>query len=135
MKYFKRLIVVVFAVSTSALFGGSITVGVNNGGNAFPFGASGGTRYQEAYSSSLFSGPIAITGIDFFQSGAGGTLWGGTYQLSLSTISASVTSLSSVNFNSNLGANNAIFTVMPLSGTAPSVLSFAGGPFNYDPSQ
>jgi hypothetical protein len=73
VKYFKQLFVVVFAVSSSALFGGSITVGANNGGNGFPFGASG-TRYQEAYSSSLFSGPITITGIDFFRSGASGTL-------------------------------------------------------------
>jgi hypothetical protein len=46
-----------------------------------------------------------------------------------------VNSLSNVNFNSNLGANNAAFASMALSGTAPSVLSFTGGPFNYDPSQ
>jgi hypothetical protein len=134
VKYFKQLFVVVFAVSSSALFGGSITVGANNGGNGFPFGASG-TRYQEAYSSSLFSGPITITGIDFFRSGASGTLGSGTYQLSLSTISGSVNSLSNVNFNSNLGANNAAFASTALSGTAPSVLSFTGGPFSYDPSQ
>ena len=134
MKHLKRLIVAVLAVSSSALFGGSITVGVNNGGNGFPFDAAG-TRYQEAYSSSLFSVPIAITGIDFFRSGATGTVGSGTYQLSLSTISGSVGSLSNVNFNSNLGANNAVFAVMALSGAAPGILSFTGGPFSYDPSQ
>jgi hypothetical protein len=135
MKYFNRLIVVALAVSASALFGGSITVGVNNGGNGAPFGAFSGTRYQEAYSGSLFSSPIAITGIDFFQSGAVGTLRGATYQLSLSTISASVNSLSNVNFDSNLGPDNAIFATLALSGNAPSVLIFTGGPFSYDPSQ
>ena len=134
---FLKPVVAALAVSTSALFGGSITVGVNNGGNGFPFGASGtpGNRYQEAYSSSLFSGPITITGIDFFRSGVNGTLWGGTFLLSLSTISANVNSLSNVFFNSNLGANNALFASMTLSGAAPAVLSFTGGPFLYDPSQ
>ncbi len=69
------LIVAALAVSTSALFGGSITVGVNNGGNGFPFGASG-TRYQEAYSSSLFSGSDRDNRHRLFLSGAAGTLWG-----------------------------------------------------------
>jgi hypothetical protein len=133
MKYFKRSIFAAFALSTSALFGGSITVGVNNGGNTAPFSAVG-TRYQEAYASSLFSSPIAITGIDFFRSTVG-PLGTGTYQLSLSTIAGPVNSLSNVNFNGNLGPNNATFSVMTLSGAAPSVLSFSGGPFNYNPAQ
>jgi hypothetical protein len=135
-KYFCRL-VVASAISTSSLFAASLTVGTNTGGNAFPFGqpvGGVGTRYQEAYSSTLFSGPIAITGIDFFLSSAG-TLWGGTYTLSLSTISADVNTLSDSNFDSNRGANNTLFTSVALSGAAPSTLSFTGGPFSYNPAQ
>jgi hypothetical protein len=118
---------------------GSITVGSNNGGNAFPFGgpASGfaGTEYQEAYASSNFStGPIIITGINFFRSGGSGPLYSGTYQLSLSTITANINSLSDTNFSSNLGPNNALFATTALSGVAPNVLGFAGTPFYYDPA-
>jgi hypothetical protein len=127
-------------VSAGTLFGGSVTLGVDNGGNVFPFGTpatpSPGTRYQEAYASTYFSSPISITGIDFFlQEGGAGSLYSGTYTLSLSTIAAGVGTLSPTNFDSNLGANNAVFETVALSGAAPSTLSFTGGPFNYDPSQ
>jgi len=121
------------------LSAGSLVLGVHNGDNFIPFGgpASGypGTRYQEAYASSLFSslsGPISITAIDFFPSFPGGTLYGGTYQLSLSTISAGVNTLSDTNFDGNLGANNTVFTTVALSGPAPSELTFTGGPFTYN---
>jgi hypothetical protein len=121
-------------VSTCTLLGGSITLGIDNGANIFPFGGptSGpGTEYQEAYDSTDFSGPISITGIDFF--GGSGTLYAGTYTLSLSTISANINTLSDTNFSSNLGADNTVFDVVALSGAAPSELTFTGGPFNYNP--
>jgi hypothetical protein len=124
-------------LSGLTLSAASLNVGVNNGGNFFPFGgpATGfaGTRYQEAYSSSLFSGPISITGIDFFLAQAG-DLYGGTYQLSFSTITAGVNSLSDTNFNSNLGPNNTVFDTVTLSGAAPNILTFTGGPFSYNPA-
>jgi len=138
----KRSIVPVFlcCVSAPSLFGGSITLGVDNGANSYPFGGPSGppgTEYQEAYSSSLFSGPISITGIDFFlQPGysGGGNLYAGTYQLSLSTITANINSLSDTNFSSNLGPDNTIFDTVALSGAPPSTLTFTGGPFNYNPA-
>jgi hypothetical protein len=118
----------------------SITLGTDNGGNAFPFagpftGASG-MEYQEAYASSDFSGPISITGIDFFQQaiGSGGDLYAATYQLSLSVVTTDIDDLSDTNFASNLGADNTVFTTVALVGAAPDTLTFNGAPFYYDPS-
>jgi len=120
------------------LSAGSITVGVDTGGNSFPFGqpiSGPGTVYQEAYSSTLFSGPISITGIDFFlQPDGPNTLYQATFSLSLSTISAGVNTLSDTNFESNLGPDNSSFTTVSLSGDTGSVLSFTGTPFVYNPA-
>lgn len=132
--------VVLGCVSIGTLLGSSITVGVDNGGNGFPFGGpfltNPGTTYQEAYASSDFSGPELITGIDFFQqAGFNGPLYSGTYTLSLSTIGANIGSLSSTNLVSNLGLNNTVFNTVVLSGSAPSKLTFTGTPFLYDPTQ
>lgn len=120
------------------LSAGSITVGVDNSGNAFPFGypvEGPGTRYQEAYSSTLFSNPISITGIDFFlQPDGPDTLYQATFTLSLSTITADVNSLSDTDFNGNLGSDNSLFTTVSLSGDSGSELSFTGTPFRYNPA-
>ena len=125
-------------VGSVSVLGNSITVGVNNVGNAFPFGGpfagNPGTQYQEAYSSSLFSGPISITGIDFFLATAG-TLYAGTYTFSFSSVTSDVNSLSNINLNSNLGSNNQVFDVVTIAPgtTAPSTLTFTGTPFTYNP--
>jgi hypothetical protein len=126
-------------VSACTLLGGSITLGIDTAGNFFPFGgpASGytGTEYQEAYASTDFSGPISITGIDFFgQAGEGGNLYAGTYTLSLSIITANINSLSDTDLASNLGPDNTVFTTVALSGASPSELTFTGGPFVYNPA-
>jgi hypothetical protein len=123
------------------LSAGSITVGEDNSGNYFPFGfpvVGPGTQYQEAYSSSLFSGPITITAIDFFVQpnpiDIVNTLYTATFSLSLSTITADVNSLSNTDLNSNLGADNTSFTTVNLSGLAPNELTFTGAPFLYNPA-
>jgi hypothetical protein len=118
---------------------GSITVGVYNTATVFPFGfpvEGPGTRYQEAYSSSLFSGPISITGIDFFLApGHPNTLYNATFTLSLSTITAGVNDLSDTNFNGNLGADNTQFASVSLSGISGPELSFTTDtPFLYNPA-
>jgi len=139
----KRIIcttVFLCCASPWSLFGDSIILGTDNGGNADPFAGPlagfPGTEYQEAYASSDFSGPISITGIDFFlEPGySGTTLYGATYQLSLSIITANIDNLSDTNLQSNLGADNTIFTTATLGGAAPNELTFNGGPFSYDPS-
>lgn len=123
----------VLSVVSGSLFGASIVIGTSNGSNSFPFGSSNGTRYQQAYTSGDFSGAISITGIDFFL-GSAGTLSGGTYELSFSTITAGIDTLSISNFDGNLGADNALFTSVALSGAGPATLSFTGGPFLYNPA-
>jgi len=120
------------------LSAGSITVGIDNSGNVFPFGFpvdGPGTRFQEAYSTSLFSGPMLITGIDFFLApDHPNTLYDATFTFSLSTISADVNDLSDTNFDSNLGADNSLFTTVSLSGDSGPELSFTGTPFLYNPA-
>jgi hypothetical protein len=125
-----------------SLFGDSIVLGTDNGGNGDPFSGPfagfQGTEYQEAYASSdfSFSGPAIITGIDFFlEPGfSGTTLYGATYKLSLSIVTANINNLSDTNLASNLGTDNTVFTTVALAGTAPDELTFGGSPFSYDPS-
>ncbi len=119
--------------------GDSIILGTNGGGNADPFAGPfpglPGTEYQEAYASADFTEAITITGIEFFlQPGSSGSLYGGTWQLSLSVITTNIDNLSKTNLAANIGADNTIFTTTTLSGIAPSILTFDGGPFYYDPS-
>jgi len=127
------------ALSVGTVFGSSVTIGSDNGSNAFPFGGPFGTNtgsdYQEAYAASDFSGPMLITGIDFFLgNGFTGSLYAGTYTLSLSVISSNIGSLSSTNLAGNIGSDDTVFEVANLKGSAPSVLTFTGTPFLYDPS-
>src|SRR5579862_3125886 len=140
----KRTLVAILSLccfSAGTLLASSVTVGNDNGSNDFPFSGPffgyAGTDYQEAYASSDFSGPILITGIDFFLGpGFTGSLYSGTYTLSLSTISAGIDTLSSSNLTGNLGSNDTVIDTVALSGAAPSVLTFtATTPFLYDPSQ
>jgi hypothetical protein len=121
------------------LIADSVLLGTDNGGSADPFAGPfpgfAGTQYQEAYAGSDFLEPILITGIDFFlQPGSTGSLYGGTYQLSLSTVTANIANLSETNLAGNPGANNTVFTTVTLAGAAPNTLAFDGGPFYYDPS-
>jgi hypothetical protein len=126
-------------LSIGTLLGSSITVGTDNGSNNFPFSGPfygyPGTDYQEAYASSDFTGPINITGIDFFlANGFKGNLYAGTYTLSLSVISSNIGSLSSTNLAGNIGSDDTVFESVALSGKAPNTLTFTGTPFLYDPS-
>lgn len=105
------------------------------GSNCFPFGCGSGSRYQQVYDASSFSGPISIGTINFFQTNnVGGNLNVGTYTFYLSTTSASASGFSN-NFNGNLGADNTLFGVFSLTGgPVGGTLSFTGGPFNYNPA-
>ena len=132
---FGTIILAVFCAPAGA---SSIVIGAptDPGGNAFPFGGAfmgnPGTRYQQAYASTDFSGPMSIVGIDFLH--GTGTLAGRTYFLYFSTITAGIDTLSNSNFASNLGPDNTLFATRALSGAAPATLSFTGGPFLYNPA-
>lgn len=119
----------------------SITIGLPaSSGNAFPFGGPGmnpnPTRYQQVYSSAAFPAPMDIGAIQFFlDQFFGGNLASGTFTLSFSTTAKAVDALDTANFNNNLGADNQLFVSRVLAGgAAPSVLSFTGTPFHYDPA-
>jgi len=108
-----------------------------NSGNSIPFGSTlSGPEYQQVYNSNNFSGPILITDITFYHHNfAGGSLNGGTYNLSLSTTTAAVNGLSST-FANNLGANNTVVFSGGLPGFAAGEVDlFLSTPFLYDPGQ
>jgi len=77
-------------------------------GNCYPLSCDYSSEYQQVYTHSQFSGPITITGLQFFntQYDSGVTSMGsGTWTFSLSTTSADWNTLSAT-FGSNLGADN-----------------------------
>jgi hypothetical protein len=105
-----------------------IDVGNNNGLGDCTFACT--LRYQELYSSSIFSGPVDITAVSFFHLSGDSGSWNGTWQMSLSTSPNPIGGLSS-SFGANVGADNTVFATETFSG-APSLLTFTGS-FNYNP--
>ena len=72
-------------------------------GNRYPFGCNSGSfcsgQYQQVYTNSLFSGPMVITGLEFYntQFDNGATAMGtGAFTISLSTTEADWNTLSTV---------------------------------------
>jgi PEP-CTERM motif-containing protein len=121
------------------VWGETIIIGLPSTGlNLAPFGGTvvsgDAPRYQQAYAAADFAsiGSIDITSIDFL--GGSGNFTPGTYSLYFSTISAGINTLSDTAFDSNLGANNALFASVNLSGPAPATLTFTGNPFFYNPA-
>jgi hypothetical protein len=105
--------------------------------NCFPFACPHSfsmTQYQQLYASSDFSGPLAITGLSFFNTQllAANPPSTATFTVSLSTVSTSLaafTSLIAVG-----GDNTQIFSGL-LPGLAGGVMTLSGGgPFNYVPA-
>ncbi|MBV8842126.1 MAG: hypothetical protein JO307_04870 [Bryobacterales bacterium] len=107
-------------------------------GLCVPFACFYQGEYQQVYSSSLFSGPFDITGLQFFDSIFAPTgRASGSEVISLSTTSANWNTLSST-FSANVGPtatqvfNGTIGAARPFPGTL--VLPFST-PFLYDPSK
>ncbi len=120
----------------------SVTVGlpgVPASANCIPFGCSGFDRYQQVYDKAEFPEPLEISEIRFYFEDAVAhatpTLRAGIYILSLSTTSAGVGGLDLQNLDVNVGADSALFCAKVLQGSAPSVLSFVGKPFAFDPAR
>jgi hypothetical protein len=111
-------------------------------GNCFPFGcqySDYGSEYQQVYSNTQFSSPIAITSLEFFntQLDLGSTAMNsGTWTISLSTTSADWNTLSTT-YASNLGGNNTlVFTgnlVQPWAFGDTLQINLST-PFTYDPA-
>jgi hypothetical protein len=136
-------LIVLVAFSPSSQ-GGTITYGNIDSGesNAYPFGGiyqtvHGANRYQQVYDGTQFgSGVFAIKSVTFFNGPSLSFLPDGTYDISISTTTASVGSLDP-NMANNVGADNqTIFGgSLPTSVAANAPLTFSlGGAFNYNPA-
>jgi PEP-CTERM motif-containing protein len=83
------LLCVSLLVAVPALAGEIIIGSADAGtGNCYPFGCAYNSEYLQVYGSSAFSGPITITGLEFFntQYNSGATAMNsGTFTISLST--------------------------------------------------
>jgi hypothetical protein len=107
------------------------------GGNSFPFNQVGsgiGTRYQQVYNASQFSGPLLIDTISFFDSDTDASFRTADYAISLSTTSKSVNGLDTVTFANNIGPDNALFFSGHLTGAVGAVRTFDGVNFAYNPA-
>lgn len=118
--------------------GGDLIVGApgdTNNGDCAPFGCE--LLYQQVYGSGLFTGPIQITGLTFFNDNfVPGSISPANYTISLSTTSSSLDGLSTT-FADNVGADNQVFFIGPLGGLIGPTNQFTitGAPFSYNPSQ
>lgn len=136
-----RIMCTILAVGlvASAPASAQVTVGTMQLGNSIPFGSTFfGNRYQQVYSASAFTGPLAIQSLSFFCTNSScipslsfGTR---TFSFSLSTTSKAVAGLSS-SLNENFGSDVTPFYSGVLSGTVGAGFSIVGNMFNYDPSQ
>lgn len=110
------------------------TVGSPTGGNLIPFStpfATGITTYQQLYSATAFAGMTSIDTVSF-DLASGDTL--GTVDLDISFyLSPMAIGGLSTTAADNLGASLANFGSFSLGGAAPTVLSFTGPGFNYNP--
>lgn len=92
-------------------------------------------RYQQVYTSDIFSGPVTIDSIDFLSSSAG--YWGreAQYEARFSVVSNGVNALSA-QLDENVGAQEARFELRGFTGSvlADSYFGFSGS-YVYDPSQ
>lgn len=111
-----------------------------NTGNCFPFGCAYSGEYQQVYTHSLFTAPITITNLEFYNTAFDNfatAMNSGNWVISLSTTSADWNTLSG-NFAANIGPNN----TQVFSGDLSQPWAFGDTlhinlttPFTYDPSQ
>jgi hypothetical protein len=138
-----RLALVVLTLVSAAgrAFADPVVVGkVGDGYNCFPFGcgqnqAAAASRYQQVYNSAAFAGPMLIEEIQFFRS-FGSITDSGSYFFYLSTTGKAVDGLDTTRFDSNVGLDRVLFSVVEFTGSASApILSIVGSnPFLYNPN-
>jgi hypothetical protein len=94
------LLLCLFLLTAMSAGAGVVAVGLpadHNTGNCIPFGCAYTGEYQQVYNSSQFSGPIAITGLEFYDTQLyfdTTQMNSGTWTISLSTTTAGWNTLS-----------------------------------------
>jgi hypothetical protein len=107
--------------------------------NSFPFGSAYAGEYQQVYTSSVFSGPVLITSLAFYNTeyDSGATsMTSGLWTISLSTTSANWNALSTTP-SANIGSNNTVVFSGNLSqpwAFEDTLLITLTTPFHYDPT-
>jgi hypothetical protein len=113
----------------------AVTIGTPNGGNCFPFGCGGGTRYQQVWDSAAFAGPLTISSISFKLNSGSGPINNASFVLSLSTTASAVNGIDDVAFDSNVGGDDTVIFSGALAGQFDgTTLLFDGFSFGYDNS-
>lgn len=116
----------------------SVTVGNHSTANCLPFSCSPSlavSTYQQVYSATAFSGPLSFNTISFFhdpQFGSG-SMDSASFVISFSTTSKAVDGLEGIGAN-NVGGDSQAFGTYNVSGNIPSILSFTGNSFSYNPA-
>jgi len=122
-------------VSVAACLQAATIIGTPAGAaNCFPFGCSGGTRYQQVYDDSNFLGPLTITGLTFYNTvSPGGSVSSRTFTIHLSTTAVAVDALSAT-MDDNVGPDDALFTIFAGGPGVTGTFTITGSPFYYDPA-
>jgi hypothetical protein len=138
------LMVVAFVLSLAVIAPASyagIIIGAPgdlNSGNCFPFGCSGGTRYQQVYNNNQFSSPVTINTISFYNKNySAGSIQSADYTLNLSITSKAVNGLDTSNLDNNVTGTNVLFFHGNLGGaidTTTHTFTISGAGFAYDPA-
>jgi hypothetical protein len=115
----------------------AVTVGNADNGDCYPFSCAasdGITLYQQIFKGSSFSGQGYITSFDqtlYTDFGYGpGLLNSANYEIGFSTLPTYPLFPAPID---NIGLDYARFGVYSLGGLSPSILSFSGTPFYFDP--
>lgn len=136
-----------FASIAGAAQATDVTVGVYDGfNNCLPYACGGGSDVsQQIYAASQFTaGPMEIGAISFYRDDAAtfgkGTVDDMTFSLAFYTTTKAVAATNSggpdaTNLPGNLGTLLSNFGTFTVSGVLPSVLTFTGSAFTYDPTQ
>jgi len=132
---------IVTVLSVTAINGASAQLTIGTPGNAgngtnFPFGHSGGwTKFQQLYSSSLFSGQFNIGSLSFYTKPNTGILQQGTFNFFFSTTSIAAVDVNTSTPSANVTGPRQSFGTLVIGANqaAPPVLTVTGSPFLYDP--
>jgi len=113
------------------------TIGNAGTGSTYPFGFSGGyTKFQQVYSSTLFTSPLSIGTVSFYSKPGTQILQQGTYNFYFNRTATAPANVNTGNPSANETGPRQFFGTYTIGANvdAPDVLSFAGATYFYDPT-